>query len=600
MCTFDPDIFTLTSVTETEVTFEAKHAIWHRDAPVQTLNWFAAHFYQDSEYACFKDEFVAFNTTANFTATCVCGVAEIDLYAYSGSFHRRRDSAEIPAVCEDYCECVGRRCGWKYTVPCLDGPNPPECPAQRRLLEGKSETSTDSPTFETAMEYSESEDIAPNLHPECTSVWAYSENYSTCLGQLRDSRDGWTNRLELSSEPIGLDLHAYQDTCRDVGFSVGKLWLSHVNDQVVVNFTMMDEFEIKETNLFVGQRRRRLPRKGTSVLNEIFDPKLFPLIHTNVKLGNDTFYLDMVIKDEQVNVAAHAIVCGNFAAKEALLQAEAEAYEASLTCVGKVEVAFEDFEGHPRDESWNNARILSDPIGGGHFLMVQDATSPRMLYKEFQIPGGAKEILISLTAHAFGEWNERDRLYLVVWNTRVPIHLKHEEQHQTEDGSFVSTSDFKVAVPYAYLKPGLILHLGFEMSWGSTSRHSSAENKQYAVVDNILLLANGHICYEAMDDVSEAKGFSLPSSSNEGDINGDAHRCKSEEFPCKASQLGHVSGDEKMVQVCHYLGNQGYTTYCIPERDSDVLLFSKDGYCGPCEGGYKIIDDNDGHNHAPK
>ena len=97
------------------------------------LNWFAVHFYQDGEWACDKVNRFPLDGTLTHTADCVCGVAEIDIIAYSAYFHRDLDQAIVPDICNDYCACVGRRCGHKFRVPCDDGPIPPPCPAQRRL-----------------------------------------------------------------------------------------------------------------------------------------------------------------------------------------------------------------------------------------------------------------------------------------------------------------------------------------------------------------------------------------------------------------------------------------------------------------------------------
>jgi hypothetical protein len=55
--------------------------------------------------------------------------------------------------------------------------------------------------------------------------------------------------------------------------------------------------------------------------------------------------------------------------------------------------------------------------------------------------------------------------------------------------------------------------------------------------------------------------------------------CVTEDFPCE--------GDEDdMVYVCHYNGRKGYRTFCVPARDTDILRFHRNDYCGPCEGGY--------------
>jgi hypothetical protein len=59
----------------------------------------------------------------------------------------------------------------------------------------------------------------------------------------------------------------------------------------------------------------------------------------------------------------------------------------------------------------------------------------------------------------------------------------------------------------------------------------------------------------------------------------DLPYCVTEDFPCEGDE-------ENMVYVCHYNARKGYQTFCVPERDSDILRFYPNDYCGPCEGGY--------------
>jgi hypothetical protein len=56
------------------------------------------------------------------------------------------------------------------------------------------------------------------------------------------------------------------------------------------------------------------------------------------------------------------------------------------------------------------------------------------------------------------------------------------------------------------------------------------------------------------------------------------HFCASEDFPC-----GEI---DDMVYACHYSARHGFQTFCVPEADSDLLLFYPEDYCGPCVGGY--------------
>lgn len=62
------------------------------------------------------------------------------------------------------------------------------------------------------------------------------------------------------------------------------------------------------------------------------------------------------------------------------------------------------------------------------------------------------------------------------------------------------------------------------------------------------------------------------------DLPKDGHFCSSKDYPC--------GDDEGTVHVCHYSARHGYQTFCVPESDSDILLYYPKDYCGPCVGGY--------------
>jgi len=71
---------------------------------------------------------------------------------------------------------------------------------------------------------------------------------------------------------------------------------------------------------------------------------------------------------------------------------------------------------------------------------------------------------------------------------------------------------------------------------------------------------------------AEMKAAAEPSDESE-----DVPYCLHENHPCEGDE-------ENMVYVCHYSSQSGYQTFCIPEVDSDILRFSNDHHCGPCDG----------------
>lgn len=75
------------------------------------------------------------------------------------------------------------------------------------------------------------------------------------------------------------------------------------------------------------------------------------------------------------------------------------------------------------------------------------------------------------------------------------------------------------------------------------------------------------------EQVADVASVYEPSSDKKSD-----HFCTAEDYPCGDN------GD--LVHVCHYSAKDGYQTFCVPESDSDVLMYYKKDYCGPCVGGY--------------
>jgi len=122
-CTYDVeanDIFNYVAGNRTHVSFETFHRVMSRGRPVPTVNYIATSFRQYDEEACDKVVYAKWEEANAYDAECVDGVAVIEFYAMYGRFHKTRDMAQPPDVCNDYCGCTGRKCGWRFTVPCLE------------------------------------------------------------------------------------------------------------------------------------------------------------------------------------------------------------------------------------------------------------------------------------------------------------------------------------------------------------------------------------------------------------------------------------------------------------------------------------------------
>ena len=103
----------------THVSFKTYQRTQTRGFNLPTANWVATSFLQGGSTSCDKVLKAAFDSSNPYDAECVDGYAVIDFYAKSGKFHPGLDNAIPPGVCNDYCDCTGRKCGWRFTVPCV-------------------------------------------------------------------------------------------------------------------------------------------------------------------------------------------------------------------------------------------------------------------------------------------------------------------------------------------------------------------------------------------------------------------------------------------------------------------------------------------------
>ena len=596
-CTYDPGLFTIHNVSSTTVTFTAKHTLKSRGYDVPKLNWFAAYFLQNGEPACMKYNKFKLNRELTFDAECVCGVAEIDIYSYSAYFHRDLDTAIVPDTCNDHCACVGRRCGYKFRIPCEDGPVPPACPVQRRLQAEEITEDGEPPVNEIKEK--------PEKSIGCASVWAYDRSNAQCLGQIRSGKPGWTNKMTAPSAPVSLDLHANQDGCRDVGFPVGKVWVSQTSGELKANFTVDTGFTILQTNMHAG--RRRLPKRSANT-EEMFDPELFPSSNLDVQDITDVLYTE--VESDRVYFAAHAIVCGDFKAKEAEVEAAMAAYEDSLTCYKEVQVANHDFEDN-FVQDWSEGAVISyNSALDSHFLgSIGEEVST--VAKTFTIPEGAEDITIQYDIYRLGPWDPEDVFYFMLWHSkhsvplsRLPLPNLSTDAADKKAITTVATDTYSVTIPKAYIRAGGKFQLGFGVHWAS-GNSKVKQTKKSAGVDNLVLTAiagRGRLCYSKTDIPDAASGFDhsrlsksvSKSPTNEADT---GYFCKAEDYTCDPEPKGNEdhskendsSGEmeKRMVQVCHYSSDRGYMTLCIQEEDSDFLRFSSHDYCGPCTGGYQ-------------
>jgi hypothetical protein len=88
---------------------------------VTKSNYWSTHFTQYGSGACDKFIEAKFNDSRRFQGECRGGFAEIDVYLMFGGLSPTKDLANPPSICNPHCACTGRKCGWKFTVPCVEG-----------------------------------------------------------------------------------------------------------------------------------------------------------------------------------------------------------------------------------------------------------------------------------------------------------------------------------------------------------------------------------------------------------------------------------------------------------------------------------------------
>ena len=199
------DIFNLLSSNLTHVAFETFQHVQSRGVNVQQLNWVATAFRQYNETSCDKINYANWSDSNAYDAECVGGYAEIEFYAKYGGFHRNKDLAEPPGACNDYCGCQGRKCGWKFTVPCLEGVEITEyCPEETTFNTNQKETPAPTPTSTT-----HSPTVNPTVNtPSPTSSPTLSASPTDCLdaANTEATENSYESSLESSNESIPIKL----------------------------------------------------------------------------------------------------------------------------------------------------------------------------------------------------------------------------------------------------------------------------------------------------------------------------------------------------------------------------------------------------------
>jgi hypothetical protein len=239
-------------------------------------------------------------------------------------------------------------------------------------------------------------------------------------------------------------------------------------------------------------------------------------------------------------------------------------------------VIFEDFETKGQSDSWTYGSEYHDSafttflgrLGKGH----------NEVSKIFEIPKEAKSLELSFDFYDIDGMPSEDRVFVGVQGSYLDLKLFGSPGATAFYGDIQVTGSLKqqtkisfnfdrddavysvsLQIPEHWYKyHGYKLPVAFKIE---TSKDISIES--YGI-DNFRLQA-------------KCTGRKLESEGTDETVDDGVPYCSSKDFPCEG---------EGMVQICHFTPRKGYETFCVPEADSEVLRFYSHDYCGPCVGGF--------------
>lgn len=292
-------------------------------------------------------------------------------------------------------------------------------------------------------------------------------------------------------------------------------------------------------------------------------------------------------------------------------------------CVPSSIFVDEDFEVDGAASSWDNG-VISKGDDLTSFLGLGGSYVPEVS-RTFSIPAspdGTRPDSISLefVLYTIDSWNEEDSVRVTVGLDEIDLGRFDSGGSSSAEGltthggiswnrgvisqgqnlGFGEADDQKhlvqLTVPGSNIAEDGTLYFGVKVALDANAENSAG-------IDDLMLEAH-YNCPEEhhrdlvaasekarTDDVSQPNNSSdVPSesknrtpTSNEAvggnqespDDDSTGPYCLAEDFPC---------GDGHLVNVCHYSRLRGHQTLCIPEKESHILRYYPQDYCGPCIG----------------
>jgi len=241
-----------------------------------------------------------------------------------------------------------------------------------------------------------------------------------------------------------------------------------------------------------------------------------------------------------------------------------------------IAVSYEDFETPGETDTW---------IGGlesygfdSTFLGRFSQENPRAS-KAFTIPTAASSIDLSFDWYNIDGFDSSiDKFFVEIQDTTQELQLVGSSGEAYNDGiafSYQQDADriyrVKANIPRSHYINGELL-IGFSVETSTVTKSVG--------IDNVSIIG---LCPKDrfLKGVGVRNiGTEDTESPSQADWDGDDQvddYCSKNDFPCEG---------KSHVYVCHYSTRGGYNTFCIPEKDSEVIRFYSHDYCGPCVGGY--------------
>jgi len=234
-----------------------------------------------------------------------------------------------------------------------------------------------------------------------------------------------------------------------------------------------------------------------------------------------------------------------------------------VTCTQSL---FEDYESPEQSASWTDGTEYTDASLGtflGRFGVDHAEVS-----KTFVVPSDSDSVTLTFDFYDVnGSPTQTDVVMMGVQNTYLDLKL-----FQNING-VVNYND--IALGYTKNAANTMYHVT------ATIPKSWYEGYAYRLPISFNLQTN-----KSVDDISQ-DSFGVDNlrivancdrrrlEKREEPKEGEFY-CSIKDFPCDGG---------KSVNICHFSNKDGFTTFCIPEADSEILRFYSQDYCGPCVGG---------------